>query len=217
MKKCIIIANGNAPKKSEILFFYKRGYNTIFCADGGSNSAYKLNLIPDYIIGDFDSINPEVIEYYADKSKIVKITRQNDTDVEKCLKTAIKKGFGEVILLGATGDRLDHSFCNMGIVLKFFDRIKISIVHHNSILNVYTGNISLRTKVGEIISLYGFDSKTKITSQGLKYPLKNTSLPFGKRDGTSNIAVAENILLKVKGGKIFVIRDLKVLKENGLI
>ncbi len=217
MKKCIIIANGNAPTKSEVLFFYNRGYDTIFCADGGSNSAYKLNLIPEYIVGDFDSINPEVLDFYKGKSKIINIKRQNDTDVEKCLKTAIKKGFGEVVLLGGTGDRLDHSFCNLGIVLKFFDQIKIRIVHHNSILDGYRGSILIKTKIGETISLYGFDRKTKITSKGLKYPLKNTSLPFGEKESTSNSAIAENVSLNVRGGKIFVVRDLKVLKENGLI
>ncbi|MCH7973671.1 MAG: thiamine diphosphokinase, partial [Bacteroidetes bacterium] len=56
MKKCIIIANGKCPKKSELKYFVEQGYSTIICADGGANSALKLKINPDYIIGDLDSI-----------------------------------------------------------------------------------------------------------------------------------------------------------------
>ncbi len=115
MKKCIIIANGNSPTKSVVNYFIKKGFTTIICADGGANSARKIGIIPDYIIGDLDSIQNRTLKYYQSKSKIIKFTRQNDTDVEKCLKFAISKKYFEVILLGVTGDRLDHTICNFGI------------------------------------------------------------------------------------------------------
>jgi len=172
MKKALILANGLHPKKTVIEYLQNNGYKTLVCADGGANSAYKLKLIPEFIIGDLDSINPNVKKFYEKKSKIIKYERQNDTDVEKCLKFIIKKNYDEVILLGATGDRLDHSFCNMGIVLKFFNEIKINILHQKSFLNCFTGKVVLNTLKDEIISLYGFDKKTKIKSVGLKYPLE---------------------------------------------
>ena len=216
MKKCIILANGFPPKKSIVEFLYNRGYETLLCADGGANSAKILNLIPEYIIGDLDSIRPDVYKYYSDKCDIIKINRQNDTDVEKCLKFIIKKKYDEVILLGATGDRLDHSFCNLGIVLKYFSKIKITIIHQRSLLTAYTGNIILSTIPNEIMSLYGIDSKTFVKSSGLKYPLKNITLPFGQKESTSNIAVNNKVQLQIKGGIIFVIRDFYLLKKNDL-
>ncbi|MEK6551902.1 MAG: thiamine diphosphokinase [Bacteroidota bacterium] len=216
MKKCIILANGFPPKKSIVEFLYNKGYETLLCADGGANSAKILNLIPEYIIGDFDSIRPDVYKYYSDKCDIIKIKRQNDTDVEKCLKFIIKKKYDEVVLLGATGDRLDHSFCNLGIVLKYFSKIKVTIIHQRSLLTAYTGNIILSTIPNEIISLYGFDSKTRVKSSGLKYPLKNISLPFGQKESTSNIAVNNKVQLQIKGGIIFVIRDFDLLKKYDL-
>ncbi len=216
MKKCIIIANGDPPKKSLIDFLDKRGYSTLICADGGSNTALKLDLIPDVIIGDLDSILPETYDYFYDKCKIIKVKDQYSTDVEKCLKYAIKKKFNEAILLGANGDRLDHSFCNFGIVLKYFNKIKIKLIHKESILEVITGTVKLSSIKGEIISLYGIYNKTKITSSGLKYQLKNNSLPFGKRDSTSNITISSNVELKVKNGKIFIIRNFEFLKNHGL-
>ena len=217
MKRCIILANGQAPSKSTFKFLQSIGYSTLLCADGGANSAYKLALVPDLIIGDLDSIDEKVFNYYNSRCRIIKISRQNDTDVEKCLKYAIGKNFTEVVLLGATGDRLDHSFCNIGIVLKFYDQIKIKIIHQTSILTAYSGKIYLETFPGETISLYGIDGKTKFSSVGLKYPLKNTALPFGVKESTSNVAVGNRVMLNINGGKGIIIRDYETLKKNGLI
>ncbi|MBI9072700.1 MAG: thiamine diphosphokinase [Melioribacteraceae bacterium] len=217
MKKCIILANGKTPKKSVIKYLESIGYNTLICADGGADSAFKLKLIPDYIIGDLDSVSEKTLEYYSDKCEIIRYERQNDTDVEKCLKFAIKKKFNEIILLGATGNRLDHSFCNLGIVLKFFEKVKIRIIHEKSYLEAVKGKIEFNAVANETISLYGFDSGTKIKSSGLKYPLKNISLPFGEKESTSNVASSDKVKLSIKGGKIFIIRDYKTMRENGFI
>jgi len=217
MKKCLIIANGKPPKKSEVNFFFKNGYSTIFCADGGSNSAYNLGIIPDYIIGDLDSIDKKTIKYFNGKSQIIKYNRQNDTDVEKCLKYAIKKKFTKAVLLGGTGNRLDHSICNLGIIIKFFDKIKISFLSGESYLTPAKGEINFNTTKGELISLYGFDKKTKFTSSGLKYPLKNNSLPFGEKESTSNRASKNIVSINIMGGTGFIIRSFKMIKKNDLV
>lgn len=217
MKKCIIIANGRTPSKKVISFFKKKGYTTLICADGGANSALKLGLVPDFIIGDLDSVSAEAINFFSDKSTIIKIERQNDTDVEKCLKFAIRKGFSEALLLGVTGDRLDHTICNLGIVLKFYYKIKCNIVAENSFLTPTDNTTLLKSKPGETISLYAFSSKTTITSDGLKYPLRNSTIPFGERESTSNVSVKEEVKLIVKGGIVFIIRDFKFISKNDLI
>ena len=134
MKKCLIIANGKSPAKSVVKYFANKGFSTIICADGGANSAKKIGVVPNFIVGDLDSISESTLKYFRGKTKIIKYKRQNDTDVEKSLKFAINKKFNEVILLGVTGDRLDHTICNLGIVLKFFNKIKISLVSEKSFL-----------------------------------------------------------------------------------
>lgn len=216
MKKCLIIGNGKTPEKKTILFLMKKGYGTIICADGGLHHAYKLKIVPKYIIGDFDSVDKDLLESYREKSKIIQIKKQDDTDIEKCLKYALKQKFNEAIMLSVTGDRLDHSFCNLGIALKFHAKINVKIISETSLLSVYEKQISLSTKKGEYISLYAFDKKTKITSQGLKYPLKEMQLPFGVRESTSNVAVADEVKLNIKNGKIFVIRDFETMKKYDL-
>lgn len=216
MKKCVIIGNGKAPEKKTILFLMKKGYDTIICADGGLHHVNKLKINPHYIIGDFDSVDKNLLESYRGKSKIIQIKRQDDTDIEKCLKIALKQKFTEAVLLSVTGDRLDHSFCNLGIALKFHDKINVRIISESSLLSVYEKRVSFETNKGEYISLYAFDKKTKITSQGLKYPLMETQLPFGVRESTSNVAVSGLVNLIIKNGKIFVIRDFETMRKNDL-
>ncbi len=217
MKSCIIIANGDSPKRGIVKYLLKNGVEIIIAADGGANSAYKLGLVPNYIIGDFDSIKPIVKEYFSDKSEIIKYNRQDDTDVEKALKFAIEKRFETVYLLGGTGDRMDHSICNLGIVLKYYDRIRIILLHGRTILHPYSKDVTLSTIPNETISLYAFNNITTITSEGLKYPLRNTTLCFGDSESTSNMALGNEVELKIKDGIIFVIRELKVMRKNGLI
>jgi thiamine pyrophosphokinase len=216
MKKCIVLANGKPPKKSIISFFQKRGYDKLICADGGANSALKMNLIPDAIIGDLDSISSAALKRFEQKSEIIQLKRQNDTDVEKCLKYAINKKFNQVMLTGVTGNRLDHTICNLGIVLKFLDQINISLVAEDSYLKPYKGNIELKSNIGETISIYGFDKKTKISSKGLKYELKNVSLPFGKKESTSNVAQKNIVQLKIRNGVVFLIRDVNFMIKHDL-
>ncbi len=216
MKKCIIIANGKSPTRRVVEYFFKKGFNTIICADGGANSAKKIGVIPDFIIGDLDSVENKVLKYFKDRSKIIQITRQNDTDVEKCLKFVIKKKFDEVILLGVTGDRLDHTICNLGIVIKFFNKIRIYLAAESSFLTSINQTTQFNSKVGETISLYAFNNKTKISSTGLKYKLNSTALPFGVRESTSNVSNSEKIVLKVKNGIVFVIRDFNFMKKHDL-
>jgi thiamine pyrophosphokinase len=216
MKKCVIIANGKSPTKKIIEYFYNKDFNTIICADGGANSAKKLGVVPDFIIGDLDSISLSTLKYFKNKSTIIQIKRQNDTDVEKCLKFAIKNKFNEVVLLGVTGDRLDHTICNLGIIIKFFNRIKIYLAAESSLLIPINNDQIIRSKIGETISIYAFDKKTLITSNGLKYSLIRSSLPFGVRESTSNVSVSNTIKLKVSGGIIFIIRDFNFMKKHDL-
>jgi thiamine pyrophosphokinase len=214
--KCIILANGKPPAKSILTYIQKKGYMVLICADGGANTARKINVLPDYIIGDFDSITNGTLKYFTGKSNILNIRRQNDTDVEKCIKYAIKKKLDDIVLIGVTGSRLDHSFCNLGIVLKFYNSAKIRIISEESLLAPYAGNVNIKTCSGETISLYGFDSKTKIKSEGLFYTLKNISLPFGVKESTSNIAMTTMVKLQISGGIIFTIRDIKTVMKHDL-
>jgi len=211
MKKAVLIANGNYFDKNNLNKIISLGYNTIACADGGANLCLKYNITPDFIIGDLDSISLESIEHFKEKSKIIKYKRQNDTDVEKVLKYLIKNNYKDIVIFSATGDRLDHSIGILSILLKFAPTCQLSLVHGNNILYVLSGEVIVKAKIGETISLFAFNEKTTITTTGLKYPLKNETLIFGQRESISNVAEKSEILLNISGGYIFLTREIKYL------
>lgn len=211
MSKIVLIANGNYLMPELVYKFRHLGYTKIACADGGANFARRNDIMPDYIIGDLDSIANENLEYFKDRTKIIRYSRQNDSDVEKALKYLKKNGYSDVVILAGTGDRLDHTIGMLSIVLKFSNELTITLVHEKNYLRVISGEYEFYSSKGEIISLYGFDAKTLITTFGLKYKLKNEALQFGCREGTSNVATGSKVKLEVNGGKIFVIRELKAI------
>lgn len=216
-KKALIIANGFSPKKSLISKLKKESFEFIVGADGGANNLKKINVLPDLVIGDFDSISESTLRWAEKKSSVIKIKRQNDTDVEKAIKHLIKNGFDEAIIIGGTGDRLDHSIANIGFVFKYSKQIKLYLIHMNSILFVISGIKEFKTRKGEVISLYAFDKKTRITSSGLKYKLNNASLMFGEKDSTSNVAISDSIKIEVKNGIALLVRNLAEEITNGFI
>ncbi len=217
-KKCLILANGRAPRKNDLKYFVSRGFADIICADGGCNSAFKMGITPHCIIGDLDSAEPEILEYYKGIGvPLIKYNRQNDTDVEKCIKYLISKKYTDVMLCAITGDRLDHSFCNIGVVLKFADKVNIYLHHESSIMYSVKGKVDFDSHPSELISLYGIDASTTFTSKGLKYSLTNTSLKFGVRESTSNVSKGSKVTLDVRKGRGLIVRELKMIKKHGLL
>ena len=80
----------------------------IICADGGYALAKKLGTRPDLWVGDKDSFAGDILC----KEKIFFPSDKDLTDSHIAVKEAIKRGFSEIILLGATGGRLDHEYAN---------------------------------------------------------------------------------------------------------
>lgn len=111
--KIVIIANGLI---NDINFHKKLSEDAdlIICADGGANNAKKMNLHPDYIIGDFDSTNPSVIEFFKNQNtNIIKDQSEDKTDLELALSLAESLDPKEILILGAFGDRIDHTLANI--------------------------------------------------------------------------------------------------------
>ena len=88
--------------------------------------------MPDYILGDFDSIKPDVMEYYKDLNvPILKFTSQDETDFEKALmfvidenRFAISKSNWQIIAIGGIGGRLDQTIQNLSILVKYCEIFK---------------------------------------------------------------------------------------------
>ncbi len=207
-KTCLLIINGKFSSRSLLKKLLLKYDSDIICADGGSNIAFKLGVIPKYIIGDLDSISDEALKYYEGKTSIKKISRQTDTDLEKALKFIVKKNYSRVIVFGASGGRFDHQFANTSILFRYAKLIEITFIAEETVGQFIRGDKKFNSRKGEAISIFAFDAKTRITSKGLKYKLKETKLKYGEREGNSNESLGENFSLKVVGGICLIIRSL---------
>ncbi len=216
-KKAIIIANGYLPKKRLILRLKKLGFEDIFCADGGANNLYKLKINPLYIIGDLDSIKPEVLEFYKFASvNIIRDSNQDNTDIEKVLDFMILNNYTEAVIFGATGDRLDHTIGNISILLKYSNKIKLFLLHYYSLLTVCNKEVSLIAELNETISFYGVSSASFFSTKGLMYNLDNELLFLGFRESTSNVAVEKDVFIGCSD-KFILIRDFYKAVKNGFL
>ena len=138
----LIITGGNINKEFLENILQENKYNKIIAADKGLESLNKINVKPDYIIGDFDSVNKEILEQYKNIPITYLKPEKDFTDTHMALKLAIKQGAKKVIIVGAIGTRFDHSIANIHILKEALENnIEAEIIdEHNKIrlINTYT-------------------------------------------------------------------------------
>ncbi len=209
--RALIIANGTHPSLRLVRKILNE-VDIIICADGGANYARKQKITPDIIIGDFDSITEETRNYFAD-IKQLHIKDQYSTDLEKAIAYCIKKKYYEVIITGAFGSRVDHTTGSLGCFKKFHDKIHIVFIDNDATVSRIDKSIQFHSTAGEKISLIPLDRCTGVTTQNLRYPLKNDVLEIGVREGISNEATDSTVSIKVKKGTLLLYRFHNQIKN----
>jgi thiamine pyrophosphokinase len=209
MKRALILANGKPPSK-RLFTKYQAATDCFICADGGANTAVRFGSIPHLIIGDFDSVRKETLRVF-NKVKQQKLKDQNSTDLEKGLTAAIRKKCTEIIVLGATGGRLDHAVGNLSSLAKFSKKTSIKFVDDSGEFIPIHHILEIILPVGTSISLMPLSRCTGIITSGLKWNLNNESLQFGVRESTSNIVILSHVKIKVHSGDliVFVMNPIK--------
>ena len=151
----VIISNGTI-KNLNLLRLNLKESDYIVCADGGANYIKGMNICPNVIMGDLDSINSQVLEY-AKKSNIpiIKFPSHKDkTDTELAIDHLIEKGCNEILLMGVTGSRLDHTLGNITLLYKLMNKgIKGRIIDDNNVVYIVKDRIKLYNKRGSYVSI----------------------------------------------------------------
>ncbi len=161
----------------------------IICADSGYESALKLKIEPDILLGDMDSIK----NIPSDIKKITFKAEKDETDTELALLYAKEQGFREVIILGALGGkRRDHSFANILLLKKAYDLgINAKLYSENEQVYILCGKHCIVKKENMFLSLFPVFEDVTITLKGTKYPLCKEKIPAGSIRGISNEIVDE--------------------------
>lgn len=190
MKTCLIVTGGKLDLAFARSFLKEYKIDKIIAVDGGLESAEALKLIPDYIVGDFDTVHREVIERFRKLPFIVweqHKPEKNETDTELARNRAMTLGCDRIIFLGATGGRLDHMFGNLHALYSCMQSgIEAWIVdRQNRIYLLDEGKIFLRDKLfGTYVSFFPYTEEVKgITLKGFKYPLKKKTIRRGEEVG----------------------------------
>lgn len=210
----LIVANSLLPN-TEILAACRARATTIICADGGANRALANGFIPDYVVGDLDSVTPAT-RAALPNTQFIHRPSQYATDLEKTLAFALEKKYGRVLLAGITGLRLDHQLVNLNIAEKFCTQLAIETQDDYGIGSFIVAaqkpaTATFKSFTGQQISLIAFRRVTGITTQGLKYPLANEDLEWAVRDGLSNEALSDEFSISVQRGNLFCYRVRRVM------
>lgn len=195
----IILADGEF---SNLLIFISllKNAKTIVGCDGATKHLIKHNIEPSVIIGDCDSLNHEIIKRY--RHKTIKIAEQNTNDLTKAINYLHSKELDNVIILGATGKREDHTLANIALLVEYNKLLKsVCILSKYGVFTVHNGISQIRCQIGQQISFFALNNNTRISCAGLKWPLDKFNLS-NWYNGTLNQATAKIINIETNSDVI---------------
>ncbi|MBC6696224.1 thiamine diphosphokinase [Terrisporobacter mayombei] len=215
MKVCIVLNGEVKDYKRTKEIILEENYNYIIGADGGCNHLFKMNITPNYIVGDLDSIKREVIEYYENKNVTFKRypSHKDETDSEICIYLAKLLGADEIDLFATLGGRIDHTLANIGLMnyIKENNMKPRILTSEEEILMVKNETINLKGKKGDTISVISINGESKgVTLKKLEYPLDNATVNHLSPLGISNVMLEDECIISIKDGCALIIRNFNI-------
>jgi thiamine pyrophosphokinase len=209
----LLLCNGEPPSRA-LLRRLAGAADIIVAADGGANAALRSGVRPDVIIGDLDSILPETRKKFHDV-RTVRVTRQDNTDLEKALDFISASGPAAVAVAGATGGRIDFTLGNLSVFWKYTRALGITFVGDGWRAIPAGRRRTVNAPRGTTVSLLPFGNCGGITLRGLRYPLTDAAMRPGDI-GVSNVVRTSPFSVTVRRGRmLIVIFDGKEGREGG--
>ena len=203
-KRCVVIANASINNYDYLFKEIKEDDFLIYC-DGGLKHLEKLKILPNLIIGDFDSFkNPNL-----DIETIVLPREKDDTDTMAAVKEGIERGYKDFLLLGVIGERLDHSLANVSILL-YLDSLNLK----GKIIDDYSEMLLVSKKEELVSDEFSYFSLINILSNAkgvnvidAKYPLIDATLPTTYQYSVSNEVLPNKVSkISLKEGTLLLIK-----------
>ena len=209
--RVLIVAGGLEPSM-ELMQKTSDKADYIIGVDKGCNYLLRHNIIPQYIMGDFDSIDSEKLKLLIDKGvNKKKFNKEKDfTDTEEAFEFAINElKATEIYLLGGTGRRLDHFLGNMGLLKRALDKnVKAFMLDHYNEIYLINEPQVINGMKGGYVSFQAYSEYVKnFTIKNAKYELKDYSLSFGDPLTISNEFLDGPIVVTFESGIVIVIKS----------
>lgn len=182
-------------------------------ADGGLRLCQQLNLLPEILVGDFDSLTEqEVQQMQAQGVQVLRYAaRKDETDLELALQVACEQTVDEIVILGGLGARWDQTLANLLLpAYRRFRHVPIVLVdgqHEIFAINAPPArSLALRGSIGDTLSLIPVGGNVQgVVLHGVEYPLEREELHFGATRGLSNVFLAETVPLEISEGSLLAV------------
>lgn len=211
----LIITGGKIEDAFALNFLKENHSDYTIAADSGMEFFYRNGLAPDEIVGDFDSVKPEVLDYFKQNNPDIKIRRfqpeKDETDTELAIRTAMEKGCRQIWLLGATGTRIDHVLGNIHLLgMSMEQGCECILIDECNRVRMLRQGLRLKKEeqYGEYVSLFPFTPEVRgLTLTGFKYPLQKYDLPCYHSLGVSNEICEEEAEISFEDGVLLMVES----------
>ena len=176
-KPFIILVNGQYPSHPAALNKLHTA-GTIICTDGSANKILENGLAPNVIIGDMDS---STIDQDSFKGLYVKISDQDNTDLDKALEWCKLNSLSPLTVLGASQLREDHTIGNLILLANYSDELDINFVTDYFTITCHHGKRSFTSFKKQLVSIVPVEDMQSITTEGLEFPLIDEPFPLSSR------------------------------------
>lgn len=182
----------------------------VIAADSGWAHATSFGFTPDLLVGDMDSIRPEhLVEARASDAEIIEHSSDKDfTDTELALQLARKFEYRHIHLVSGGGDRFDHLLAMVHSLVEHSDEATMTAHLGTQHVRIVTPRESATfpAEVGATISLIPLGGHARgVTTHGLQWELKRSTLRSFASRGVSNIATAPTITVSLRTGALAII------------
>ena len=202
--RCVIVGGAPIDNYERIKNQFKADDFFIYC-DSGLKHEEKFDRKADLIIGDFDSFDRPS----RDTEMIVLPRVKDDTDTSFAVKEALKRGFKDFLLVGASGARFDHSFVNISLLLYLKEKgCKAILADDYSVMEMINDRAEVEDK-WPFFSLLAIGGPAKgVNISGSKFPLKNGVITPEDQYATSNeVTPGETAAISLSSGTLLLIKD----------
>jgi len=210
MNKTLIITGGKINEQF-LVEEVKQNYETIIAVDKGLETALKLNIKINHIIGDFDSVSKGPGHCDTLGIRIHKLNPEKDfTDTHMALKLAIELESTDISIIGWNGTRMDHVLGNVQIMKEALEQnVKCRLINEtNEVQLINKKTIIEKDSNYQYLSLIPLTTRAKgITLKGLKYLLSDAEISTGETIGISNEIVKKTASIDIKEGILILIKS----------
>ncbi len=207
----VIVSGGELDEEYALSVLQKEDSCYVIGVDRGMEFLYRHQIMPNYIVGDFDSVSPKIADYYR-KETSVPVREFNPvkdaSDTEIAIRLAVTLGCKQMVILGATGGRLDHLWANVQcLAIPFKSGIDARILDKQNSIRLIGGRTVLRKDemYGPYFSVFPLGGEVfRFNIKGAKYPLKNHVLtPYDSLCVSNQIADGE-VVIDFAGGTVIL-------------